>query len=92
METNRNRQWRRKQSFRVWRNRVKVRAAWTLDWIMDDGRHVYRPLWHEMMKCQWANVYKTTGTPCSCPMCKGESYNRRAYKKETRRIIVETMD
>ena len=92
METKRNKEWRRKHTFRVWRNRVKVYASWTRYWIMDDGSLVYNPHWFELMKCRWARVYKTTGTPCSCPLCSGEHYNRRAYKKETRRIIAETMD
>ena len=28
--------------------------------------------------------YKSTSTPCSCWLCKGERYNRRKFKKETR--------
>ena len=30
---------------------------------------------------------KTTGTPCSCWMCRGFEYDRKEYKKETLRII-----
>ena len=40
----------------------------------------------------WYKVYKTTGTPCSCWLCKGETYNRKEYKKEARRIIYESLD
>ena len=92
METNRNRQWRRKQSFRVWRRRIKVRASWGGYWRLDDGCLVHNPHWFELMKCKWARVYKATGTPCSCPLCGGEHYNRREFKKDTRRVISETMD
>lgn len=28
--------------------------------------------------------WKTTGTPCSCYLCKGERYNRSAFKKQTK--------
>ena len=33
---------------------------------------------------------KTTGTPCSCWMCRGEEYDRKGYKQETLRIIKES--
>ena len=36
--------------------------------------------------------YKTTGTPCSCWMCRGMEYDRKEYKKETLRIIKESED
>ena len=55
----------------------------------DEGNLIQHPHWFELAKISWSRVYKTTGTPCSCPLCKGESYNRLAYKKETRRIIDE---
>lgn len=32
----------------------------------------------------WTLPYKSTSTPCSCWLCKGERYNRRKFKKETR--------
>ena len=35
---------------------------------------------------------KTTGTPCSCWMCRGFEYDREEYKKETLRIIRESME
>ena len=34
---------------------------------------------------------KTTGTPCSCWMCRGEEYDRKGYKQETLRIIKESV-
>ena len=67
-------------------------AAFEREYLCADGsRHV--PLhWFELAKTHWAQVYRSTGTPCSCPMCRGEEYNRLAYKRETRRIIRESMD
>lgn len=50
------------------------------------------PHWFELAKEKWAKVYQTTGTPCSCWMCRGEEYNRREYKRETLRIIRESME
>ena len=43
-------------------------------------------------KCHWTQVYRTTGTPCSCWMCRGMEYDRLEYKRETRRIIRESME
>ena len=57
-----------------------------------DGTHHIPLHWFELVKTHWTQVYRSTGTPCSCPMCRGEEYNRLAYKRETRRIIRESMD
>ena len=48
--------------------------------------------WFELAKEKWAQVYKTTGTPCSCWMCRGFEYDRKEYKKETRRIIRDELN
>lgn len=90
METKRNKQWRKKQCFRVFKKRIMVRTMWLH--VMEDGKTIYHPHWFELMTVHWAKVYKTTGTPCSCPLCKGERYDRRLYKKETRRIMSESFD
>ena len=29
------------------------------------------------LNSKYTFAYKTTSTPCSCPICKGERYNRR---------------
>nr|WP_296050661.1 hypothetical protein [uncultured Prevotella sp.] len=42
-----------------------------------------------MAKAHWAQVYRTTGTPCSCWMCQGESYNRLEAKRDMKRILDE---
>ena len=87
METKRNREWRRKQFFRVFKNRMKYQAAIASECVMEDGCHVFYPTWVELAKCHWAQVYKSTGTPCSCGKCRGESYNRRQAKKDTKALI-----
>ena len=51
-----------------------------------------RMILYELAKDKWAQVYKTTGTPCSCWMCRGFEYDRKEYKKETLRIIRESME
>ena len=76
----RNKFWRRQQMARVFKARMILYAAYG------------HPRWFELAKEKWAQVYKTTGTPCSCWMCRGFEYDRKEYKKETRRIIRESME
>ena len=79
-------------SGRLFKARMILRAAFQ-DCMWDaEGNLIERPHWFELAKQKWNHIYKTTGTPCSCWMCKGESYNRRDFKKETRRIIKESFE
>ena len=60
-------------------------------WIIrEDGSCYEHPHWFELAKDKWAQVYKTTGTPCSCWMCRGEEYDRKGYKQEILRITKES--
>lgn len=68
----------------------KERADGFRGFMLDDGTYVQHPHWTQLIKSHWAQVYKTTGTPCSCPLCQGESYSRLAYEHETKRIIEES--
>ena len=74
----RNKLWRRQQMARVFKD--------------EDGSVVDYPHWFELAKDKWAKVYQSTGTPCSCWICRKERYNRREYKKETLRIIRESTE
>ncbi len=76
--------WRRQQGRRVFKTRMIYYAAGRI-FTDEDGQH---PLhWFELAKTRWARVYRTTGTPCSCEMCRGWRYDRLAYKRETSRIL-----
>lgn len=85
----RTRQWRRCQAARVFKARLKYHAAFSDTTLFENGILVYHPHWFELAKAHWAQVYRTTGTPCNCWMCQGESYNRLETKREMRRIIKE---
>ena len=94
MEQKRNKHWRRQQMMRVFKARVKYYSAGFFNHGSrnEDGT-VNAPLrWHEMAKEKWCQVYKTTGTPCSCWMCQGKTYSRLGFKKETGRILRESME
>ena len=75
---------------RVFRVRMILYAAYGHCIIREDGSCYEHPHWFELAKDKWAQVYKTTGTPCSCWMCRGEEYDRKGYKQETLRIIKES--
>ncbi|WP_367383311.1 hypothetical protein [Segatella copri] len=72
------------------KSRIVKRADGFRGFMLDDGTYVQHPHWTQLIKSHWAQVYKTTGTPCSCPLCQGESYSRLAYEHETKRIIEES--
>lgn len=86
----RNKLWRRKQQYRLLKSRIVKRADGFRGFMLDDGTYVQHPHWTQLIKSHWAQVYKTTSTPCSCPLCQGESYSRLAYEHETKRIIEES--
>ncbi len=89
----RNRLWRRKQLYRVFNARLRYCAATSYFPVkQEDGTMTDRPTWRELAKERCCFNYKTMSTPCSCWICRGESYNRRANAKETRRIICESFD
>lgn len=77
---------------RVFKTRMILYAAYGHCIIREDGSYYEHPHWFELAKDKWAQVYKTTGTPCSCWMCRGFEYDRKEYKKETLRIIRESME
>lgn len=70
--------------FRVFKARLINNSYWLFDGCKLD--------WHELAKKPWAHVYRTTGTPCSYESCYGGRYDRMEFKRETRRIIKESMD
>lgn len=67
----RNKLWRRKQQYRLLKSRIVKRADGFRDFMLDDGTYVQHPHWTQ--KSHWAQVYKTTGTPCSCPLCRARA-------------------
>ena len=89
----RNKYWRRRHTERLFKQRMMLHAAWgTRVFDKESGTWNYHPRWFELAKEPWCKVYKTTGRPCSCPICKGERYKHSAKKQETARIIRETFD
>lgn len=87
----RNKFWKRQQMALVFKARMILYATYGHCIIREDESYYEHPRWFELAKEKWAQVYETTGTPCSCWMCRGFKYDSKEYKKETRRIIRESM-
>ena len=89
----RNKYWRRQHTERLFKQRMMLRAAWGSYLIKnEDGTWNRHPHWFEIANERSNKVFKSTGMPCSCPMCSGEHYDRLDYKKDTARIIRESFD
>lgn len=84
--------WRKKQGFRVFKARMIYYASFEHYCRYADGSYHIPQHWFELAKEPWAQVYRTTGTPCSCWMCRGNEYDRLAFKRETKRIIYEELE
>ena len=80
MEKKRTRAWRRHQARRVFKARLKYAAV---------CRTYDKPLWVDLYGKPGSYIYKTTGTPCSCWLCRAESYDRRKANKESAQAILE---
>ena len=89
MET-RNKRWRIEQRNRIYATKMKMYASCGSEFILNEVR-VINPRWIELYKANWNPVYKSVRTPCSCWMCRGELYSRTACKKETDRILMESI-
>ena len=92
MEQKRDKLWRKKQCHRVFKARLIRLAAYEHYTIDEDGNRVNNLHWFELAKQHQYQVYKTTGTPCSCMLCQGNRYDRLEYKKTMRRIINEALE
>ena len=51
---------------RVFKARMILYAAYGHCIIRKAGSYYEHPHWFELVKDKWAQIYKTTGTPCSC--------------------------
>lgn len=89
----RNKYWRRQHTERLFKKRMVLHAAWG-ERIWDEENQTWNrhPHWFELAKEKWCKVYKTTGRPCSCFICKRERYNRVYNKKISACIIRESFD
>ena len=73
----------------MFKARMIYYASFEREYLTADGHH--SPLhWFELAKTHRAQVYRSTGTPCSCWMCRGMEYDRSEFKRETQRIIRES--
>ena len=86
----RNRLWRKRHLWRLFKAKMVLFANYP-HFIDDEGNRIQHPHWFDLAKLRWNYHYRSTSTPCSCCLCRGEKYNRREYKKDSSRIIKECM-
>ena len=92
MMEKRNKLWRRRQQWRLFKSRMKFLSANQYVIINSDGTRIQHPRWIDFSTQSWCYKYKTMSTPCSCALCRGESYNRRDYKRNTAILIKEELE
>ena len=92
METKRNKGWRRFQQERVFKARMQKFSCCGYVIIDEASHRIENAHWFEIARQRWAKKYKDSSTPCSCWLCRGEKYNRKAYKHDIKRIISESME
>ena len=88
----RNKLWRRRHQWRLYKAKMILLSANQYKVLAEDGTFIQHPHWMDYAKQSWCYKYRTMRTPCSCYMCKGETYNRLNYKKETKRLLSESVD
>lgn len=95
MDRTSTRAWRRIQKKRVWRKRLRIIfRVFSPAYVEDSATGTIREAetWKELRKVKWCQVYRTTGQPCSCPMCSGERYSLVDFKQETEKAIREQLE
>ena len=95
MDRTSTRAWRRIQKKRVWRNRLRIIFRVFSPAYVDEpatGAIREAKTWKELQSVKWCQVYRSTGQPCSCPMCSGERYSRPDFRRETAKAIREQLE
>lgn len=82
MEKQRTRAWRRHQARRVFKARLKYAVV---------CMSYPQTTWEELKKTKWAQCLRTTGTSCSCWLCRRESFDRNTAKRESAHLINEAL-
>ena len=88
----RNKLWRCQQMARVFKARMILYAAYGHCVIREDGKYYEHPHWFELAKDKLKLQVLPVVVGCVGWMCRGFEYDRKEYKKETRRIIRESME
>ncbi len=92
MDKTRNKLWRRRHQWRLFKAKLVIFSSYPTPMTKEDGTYLEHPHWFDYIGKKWFYKYKTVRTPCSCELCKGESYNRIAFRKETLRILKESQE
>lgn len=87
----RNKQWRKEQGNKRYKRLLKKEASYDQVFVWTDDSYVRNPKWIDLYNIHWQIKWKHTRCLCSCYLCQSaNAYNRRAFKKETLRILTES--
>lgn len=89
MDKLRNKHWRQLQRDKHYIKKLKweTNCGGRCQFVKDDGTYLNHPTWKDLYDLNWQNIYKSVNTPCSCPICQGERYNRSKQKRDNRMIL-----
>lgn len=68
--------------------RLRRLANWGYQ-IRDERGEWRLAKWFELIGADGCNVYRTTGTPCSCWMCSCHKYNRAKTQRRLNKLLGE---
>lgn len=94
METLRTKKWRQLQRDKHYIEKLKLfsNCSGRTRFVLNDGSYINHPTWKDLYDLNWQNYYKSVNTPCSCPMCSGEHYNRARQKRIDREQLELQLD
>ena len=85
----RNKHWRELQRRKFYIAALKREASWDDSYISGNIR-LDHPKWVDLYRVNAYSFYKSVRVPCNCWMCRGERYDRRSFRKETNRLLLES--
>ena len=88
----RNKLWRKLHQSRIYKARMIRFASNQMGCFDSNGNYIKNPHWFDLAKSKSCFVFKTTGTPCSCSLCRKNRYNRLENKRESFRFIKESFE
>ena len=88
----RDKLWRKTHEWRVYKARMIRFANNQMGCFDNNGNYIQNPHWFDLAKSKDYFVFKTTGTPCSCWLCRKNRYNRLENKKEFSRFLKESLE
>lgn len=70
----RNKLWRKRHQWRLFKAKMVLFANYPYPHFIDDeGNCIQHPHWFDLAKQRWNYHYRSMRTPCSCCLCRREN-------------------